>query len=371
MGLESTQKVAVVGGGILGRLCSYFLLKGGKSVSLFEKNGPLPSTNESCSLTAAGMIAPYCELEYCEDIVADLGVLSLELWPSIVKDFGEKVFFQQNGGLCVAHPQDKNELNRLENSIHQYALKKGKEKKDFFQKVSGNEFQKLEPELTSRFSHGLYFPLEAQISPKSIFESFNELFLPQIQNHFFTEVLKIDSQKVVTNKGEFQFDFIIDCRGLDGKADFLLDTDHSLRGVRGEVIVVKTNEVNLNRPIRLIHPRYPIYVVPRPDNQFVIGATSIESEDKGPISVKSTLELLSAVYSLHSGFSEAKIIETRVNLRPTTFSHTPFILKNKNVFKLNGLYRHGYLLAPALSKIMMEIIDGKKDTQYSTIIREN
>ena len=61
-------------------------------------------------------------------------------------------------------------------------------------------------------------------------------------------------------------------------------------------------EVSLRRPVRLMHPRYPLYIAPKPDHVFVIGATEIESEDTSPASVRSTLELLSAAYSLHSGF---------------------------------------------------------------------
>src|SRR5207253_9790934 len=89
-----------------------------------------------------------------------------------------------------------------------------------------------------------------------------------------------------------------------------------LRGVRGEILRVHAPEVSLTRPIRLRHPRYPVYLVPRPKNHYVIGATAIESEDEGRITIRSTLELLTTEYSVHPGFGEARILETMAALRP-------------------------------------------------------
>jgi len=67
--------------------------------------------------------------------------------------------------------------------------------------------------------------------------------------------------------------------------------------------------------MRVVHPRYPLYVAPKPNRVYVIGATEIESEDMSPASVRSTLELLSAAYAVHSGFAEARILEVATQCR--------------------------------------------------------
>ena len=67
--------------------------------------------------------------------------------------------------------------------------------------------------------------------------------------------------------------------------------------------------------MRLIHPRWPLYVIPRGDNKFMLGATSIEAEDTG-VSVRSALELLGAAYAVHPAFAEARIVEFGSGLRP-------------------------------------------------------
>jgi glycine oxidase len=103
--------------------------------------------------------------------------------------------------------------------------------------------------------------------------------------------------------------------------------------------------------VRLIHPRWPLYVIPRGDNKFMLGATSIEAEDTG-VSVRSALELLGAAYAVHPAFAEARIVEFGSGFaRPTRQSAADHGRKNR--IAVNGLYRHGFLLAPALAELTL------------------
>src|SRR6201999_778056 len=122
------------------------------------------------------------------------------------------------------------------------------------------------------------------------------------------------------------------------------DQQRELRGVKGEMILIETSEVQLSRPVRIIHPRWPLYVIPREDNVFMLGATSIESEDDR-VSVRSALELLTAAYVVHPAFAEARIVEMGTGLRPALPDNLPRIAIDKNTISVNGLYRHGFLLA--------------------------
>ena len=140
---------------------------------------------------------------------------------------------------------------------------------------------------------------------------------------------------------------VIDCRGLSAR-----DTQPALRGVKGEIILIETDEVELSRPVRLIHPRWPLYVIPRGGNRFMLGATSIESEDNG-VSVRSALELLGAAYAVHPAFAEARIVEFGSGLRPAFPDNLPRIAIDNQKIAVNGLYRHGFLLAPALAELTL------------------
>jgi len=144
---------------------------------------------------------------------------------------------------------------------------------------------------------------------------------------------------------------VIDCRGLAAR-----DAAPELRGVKGEMILIETDEVELARPVRLIHPRWPLYVIPREDNLFMLGATSIEAEDTG-VSVRSALELLGAAYAVHPAFAEARIVEFGSGLRPAYPDNLPRITLGKDGILVNGLYRHGFLLAPALAELTLSCVE--------------
>ncbi|MCE1249115.1 MAG: FAD-binding oxidoreductase, partial [Comamonadaceae bacterium] len=149
-----------------------------------------------------------------------------------------------------------------------------------------------------------------------------------------------------------QPDWLLDCRGLGARAQW-----RELRGVRGEVLRIHAPEVTLARPTRLVHPRYSIYIAPKQDHLFVIGATEIESDDRSPMSVRSALELLSAVYTVHSGFAEGRILEMNTQCRPTLPDNLPAIrMPQPRVMEINGMYRHGFMQAPALHDAALQLL---------------
>ena len=150
-----------------------------------------------------------------------------------------------------------------------------------------------------------------------------------------------------------QPDWVLDCRGLGAKGQW-----SALRGVRGEVVRIHAPDVTLQRPTRLVHPRYPIYIAPKQDHLFVIGATEIESDDLSPASVRSTLELLSAAYAVHPGFAEGRILELATQCRPTLPDNLPAIRQTRQgVLEINGLYRHGFMIAPAMLDVTLEVLN--------------
>jgi glycine oxidase len=101
----------------------------------------------------------------------------------------------------------------------------------------------------------------------------------------------------------------------------------------------------------MLHPRYPIYIAPKERDLFVIGATEIEGEDMSPVSVRSALELLSAAFAVHPAFGEARILELNSQCRPTLPDHRPAVVwDGAATIAVNGLYRHGYMIAPEVAK---------------------
>jgi glycine oxidase len=132
-----------------------------------------------------------------------------------------------------------------------------------------------------------------------------------------------------------------------------------MRGVRGEMLYLETADVTLSRPIRMLHPRHPIYIVPRDDHRFMVGATMIEAEDDGPITARSLMEFLNAAYSLHPAFGEARVVETGTGIRPAFANNIPQVIETEEGLAIAGMHRHGFLLAPAMAVRAADILLGR------------
>ena len=378
----AVQSIGIAGAGIIGRLVALALRQQGHQVTILDQDPPVPDSlcnfavnnrtvpdlaTSACSYTAAGMLTPFSEAETAEPLVFDLGLASLGLWPKIAKQLNAEVFYRTGGTLVLAHPQDRADFSRFHASVHAN-IPAGKE---FISSVGQSELASLEPELGDRFQRGLYLPDEAWLCSCCVMPAlFNYLMEQGVAWHSRTRVLEVKPREIVVESASgprrHAFDWVIDARGLGARKQ-----QPALRGVRGEILWVRAPEVKINRLIRLMHPRYRLYIVPRRGDLYLIGATQIESEDRGPISVRSSLELLSAAYSVHPGFGEAQIVHSDTNLRPAFPNNQPQVLSELGLTRVNGLFRHGYLMGPAIAQEVSALINaqGNYQSPYKNLFR--
>ncbi len=315
------SSISIIGAGIAGAWQALLFAQAGRQVTLHERSDA--AMLQSTSHWAGGMLAPYCEAEVSEPVIVRLGLRSLNLWR---EQFPETPF---NGSLVVAHPRDRADFDRFAKLTSGH------------QRLDASAMAEIEPALEGRFRDGLFYPDEGHVEPRRV--------LPQLHARL-TEAggtIRFNSDA----NPEDCDGIVIDCRGLAAR-----DTLGELRGVKGEMIIVETDEIEFSRPVRLIHPRWPLYIIPRADHQFMIGATTIEAEDRG-VSVRSALELLSAAYAVHPAFAEARIVEFGSGLRPAFPDNLPRIAVQDQKISVNGLYRHGFLLAPALAELTLGYVE--------------
>jgi glycine oxidase len=341
------QKIGIAGGGLLGRLCAWQLLLAGHQVSIFDKDPLQHST--AAGWTAAGMLSPLSELASADRCIYEWGCESLQLWPRWLETLAEhsrqKVSFQNAGSIVVAHPRDEAELPQFIDHIRRKLnLGEALLREAGVHLLDKSALHALEPCLGAQFERALFLENEGHLHSRELMTTVQEAIL-QLGGkwHASSPVLAVKPGTIeLPNRNEY-FDRVVDTRGLGAKNDL-----PELRGVRGEVMLLECKEVTLNRPVRLLHPRYKLYAVPRAGHQVFIGATEIESEDLSPICLRSSLELGSALYALNPAFSEARIIESASNCRPALPDNLPLIDYQEGLLRINGLYRHGYLLAPAV-----------------------
>jgi glycine oxidase len=308
------MRATVVGAGVVGLTTALTLAERGAKVTLTERSRELGG---NASWLAGGMLAPFCEGESAPRNLVELGQGAIDWWdarvPGVVR----------GGTLVVAPPRDVGEIEWFAERT------RGHERADEARIAA------LEPDLAGRFRNGLFFAGEGHLDPRAAMGA----LAAALRRHGAEMRFGEDDDVRGPEAG-----LVVDCRGFAARAEL-----QQLRGVRGEMIRVRTGEVSFARSVRLLHPRAPLYVVPRANGEFMIGATMIESAEKGPVSVRSAIELLSAAYALHPAFGEAEILEMSADVRPAYPDNEPRIEARGERIFVNGFYRHGFLLAPAFA----------------------
>ena len=340
-GLEhcSSLRVGIAGAGLMGRLLAWQLHQLGHQVTLFDQAAA--HEEASAAFVAAGMLAPYAELESADASIYKLGMRSLELWPQLVQGLEAEALLQTQGSLIVAHAQDKPYLQRFCQQLAHHQIPHS-----HAQTLNKSQLNEQNTGLGEIFGEAVYLPQEAWVNSRELMHVLAQrLHAGGVKWQHQCPVTAVNAGHIQLSTGQFACDWAIDCRGLGAQTQL-----PELRGVRGEVIEVYAPEVNIQQMVRLMHPHYRLYLVPRPKHHYVLGATQLETNDASPISVRSALELLSALYSLHPGFAEARIVRTASGCRPALPDNGPKLIKQPGLLRINGLFRHGFLLAPAMAE---------------------
>ena len=318
--------LAVIGGGVIGLWQAFELARRGHVVALYEIRDE--AATGASSRLAGAMLAPYCEAEAAEPIIVELGLRGLALWraayPGIVS----------HGTLVVAAARDQGELTRFARMTNGH------------RPIDAGEVVRLEPDLADRFARGLFYPDEAHVAPRAAL-AWLAAQVRRLGGQLHFGVPAADVLTLAAGR-----DAVIDCRGIAARHDLA-----ELRGVRGEMALIRTAEVALSRPVRLLHPRFPLYVVPWGEGLYMVGATVIEREDAGPVTVRSALELLGTAYALHPAFGEAAVIELSAGVRPSLPNNMPKVIVRGRHVSVNGAHRHGYLLAPVLAELTASFLE--------------
>jgi glycine oxidase len=341
--------IGIAGAGLLGRLLALELSRTGHQVDVFDPaSGPGPkaeSGTEAAAWTAAGLLSPVAELECADARVFAWGLRSCQLWPAIVQTLGEPVALSLQGSLLLAHRGDAGAAQRVVGLLQSRAGAPYQP-----EPLDAARLAELEPSI-----HGpalsWMLPCEGQIHTVQAMQALAQQATRQgVQWHWQTVVESVDAGVLhVRACGDgaqggdtHRFDHVFDVRGTGARPQL------PVRGVRGEVFWLHAPGIQLHRAIRLMHPRHSVYIVPRPGDLVVVGASEIESEDRSPVSLRSTLELLSAAHSVIPELAEARVVHSESNLRPTLPDNLPRRAREHGITRINGLYRHGWLIAPAV-----------------------
>jgi glycine oxidase len=293
------------------------------------------------------MIAPTTEIIDADEQIASMGNHSLKLWPQWLAELPVPVFYRQSGTLLFWHGDDAQEASRAQKRLA------SRRTQSPVRHLDALEIAELEPEVGTRFPRALYIPGEAQIDNRALLQAVSlALEDARVECHWKTPI------------GDRQLpraEIVVDCRGMGAMENLC-----GIRGVRGEILRLHAPEIRLNHMLRLLHGRYPVYIVPRPEGRLVVGATSIESEDRSPASVRGVLELLTSAYSMLPSLAEARILEFNTQVRPALPDNLPALRfdPEQRILHINGLYRHGFLLTPTIVEEVLNVLAGEPSRHW-------
>jgi glycine oxidase len=326
-------QIGIAGAGLLGRLLAWRLASAGHGVTVFDP-APDAQARGAVGFTAAGMLSPLAELECADARVAAWGRRSLALWDEITACLPQRVDFARAGSLLLAHAADAGSAQRLLDVI----ASKSPPDADSPQALTPTQLRELEPDVQGP-AHAWLLPGEGRIHTVQAMHALAD----DASTHGVQWRWSRTAQRVTPGRiDEHRFDHVFDARGLGARPDL------PVRGVRGEIVWLHAPGLQLRRPLRLLHPRNRVYLVPRVGDIVVVGASEIESEDRSPISLRTIVNLLGAAHSVMPGLAEARLVHSETNLRPALPDNLPHVEVQPGLTRINGLFRHGWLIAPAL-----------------------
>ena len=204
--------VVVIGAGVVGLTVALTLAERGAKVTLVERS---PELGGNASWLAGGMLAPFCEGESAPQSVVDLGKGAIDWWDARVPGVARA------GTLVVAPPRDVGEIDRFAQRTRGH------------ERVDEARIAALEPDLAGRFRNGLFFAGEGHLDPRAAMNALADALRRLGAEMRFGE----DGEGLGPEAG-----LIVDCRGFAARAEL-----KQLRGVRGEMIRVRTRELCFTR----------------------------------------------------------------------------------------------------------------------------
>lgn len=341
---------AVIGGGIIGLACAHELSQRGWRVVVAERD----RVGSGAGHVAAGMLAPWGEVESESPALLELALESARLYPEWVRgleaESGQSCALRTEGHLMLAlHRDHAEELERLAAIQRDLGLTA--------RGLTREEVLEREACVSPRVVSGLALPGDTQVDPRRLTSA-----LAAALRARDVEILEgaeaaplIEGARVrgaETPEAEIRCDVVLIAAGAWSATPWPEAAGPlPLRPVKGQVVRLRGQPL-----VRHVIRTPDVYLVPRQDGEIVVGATSEEQGFDTRITVGAVMDLLREAWRVVPGIAELELAETSAGLRPALRDHLPAIGATavEGLFVATGHYRHGILLAPMTARLLAE-----------------
>lgn len=139
-----------------------------------------------------------------------------------------------------------------------------------------------------------------------------------------------------------------------------IDLARAVRPLKGQILRLRGEPGLLSRTVRATVHGEQVYLVPRPDGELVVGATS---EDVGPdtrVTAGAVHDLLRAAVCVVPEVSQLELSETTARLRPASMDNLPLVgpTGTRGLVLAVGHGRDGVLLTPLTTEVVVGCVLG-------------
>lgn len=399
------KNVAIVGGGIVGLFCAYYLNRSGRRVTVFDQG----SLDDNCSIGNAGMIVPshiiplaapgmiekgirwmfnskspfyvrprwdgslikwglkfysHATKEHVEKsipLLKEISLLSKSLYQELNTEQPFNFGYQERGLLMLYQSR---EIEKEETEAANVANKNGVEA----HLLSLSEIQQLEPEVRVNAKGGVYFPGDAHLVP--------QLLVANLIQYLERNGVTINRNTPVTDfvleggrikslhisEGSRSFDeYILAAGAWSAGLSSKLQIDLPMQGGKGYSFTIQNVKRNVSVPTLLLDGR--VAVTPMGNSLRFGGTMEINGTDLS-INMNRVKGIVETIPNFYPDIDVSLPAEQNVwrGLRPCSPDGLPYIGRSKKVKNLviaTGHSMMGVSLAPATGKLVSEIIDDK------------
>lgn len=358
---ETSADVVIVGGGLIGLATAWRLARDGVRVIVAD-----PTPGEQTSSVAAGMLAPVTEVEYGEDDLLALNLASVAAWPAFAAELekatGLPSGLYASGTLSVAYDADDAAAIRR---LAEYQRRLGLEVVE----LTGREARKREPLLAVGVSAGMWVPNDHSVDNRRAVAA-----LLSATESSGVQLVRRTVARVIVNEGRatgvelddgevIRAETVVVAAGpwsarIEGIPDELRPP---VRPLKGEILRLRVPEAYrpaLQHTVRATARGFAVYLVPRPDGELVVGATSTELGYDTRVLAGGVFSLLRDARMVLPITDELELVEAVAGLRPTTPDNAPVLGPSgiDGLLWATGHYRNGVLLTPITAEVIAQTV---------------
>ncbi len=377
--MKHQADVVIIGGGIIGTACAYYLCQTKLAVHLVERRFPASGTSRACD----GLILLWDKMPGAE---LSLGQASSALWAELAQTLALDFEYERRGTIMLAESAEGLAQSQAKAETLRATGVRA-------ETLDRSALQSLEPSLAPDIAGGVFFPDDAQVDARHA--TLAMLSAAQAQGltlHTHAEVLDIQRTshgdrpvyKVITRDGEITTERLVCATGVWSNAIAqMVNVQLPLRPRKGHILVTTRVPGMIHHP--LLEGGYvstvqsasedlqvALVAEPTASGTLLLGSSRQSVGYDRSVSLKVVQAIASRALRFLPDLASVQVIRSYAGLRPWSPDHLPLIGPWASVpgfYVAAGHEGAGIGLAPITGQLIADWITGAERPSFAEQVR--